>query len=30
MRDGRRVAASPPLARVRAHCHLQLEALPAE
>jgi nicotinate phosphoribosyltransferase len=30
MRDGRRVAPSPPLARVRAHCHLQLEALPAE
>jgi nicotinate phosphoribosyltransferase len=30
MRDGCRLAPSPPLARVRAHCHLQLEALPAE
>jgi nicotinate phosphoribosyltransferase len=30
MRDGRRIAPSPSLARVRAHCHVQLEALPAE
>jgi nicotinate phosphoribosyltransferase len=30
MRDGRRVAASPPLARVRAHCHVQLESLPPD
>ena len=29
MRDGRRVAPSPPLVRVRAHCRAQLEALPA-
>lgn len=30
MRNGRRVAPSPPLARVRAHCHMQLAALPPE
>jgi nicotinate phosphoribosyltransferase len=30
MREGRRVAPSPALARVRAYCHRQLEALPAE
>ena len=28
MREGRRVAPSPALSRVRAHCHAQLEALP--
>jgi nicotinate phosphoribosyltransferase len=30
MRDGRRVEPSPPLTRVRAHCRMQLEALPDE
>jgi nicotinate phosphoribosyltransferase len=30
MRGGRRVEPSPALARVRAHCHAQLEALPAD
>jgi nicotinate phosphoribosyltransferase len=30
MRDGRRVAPSPGLPRSRAHCHVQLESLPAE
>jgi nicotinate phosphoribosyltransferase len=30
MRDGRRLAPSPPLSRVRAHCHVQLESLPAD
>jgi nicotinate phosphoribosyltransferase len=30
MRDGRRVAPSPELARVRAHCRVQLESLPEE
>ena len=30
MRDGRRVEPSPSLARVRAHCRAQLEALPDE
>ena len=30
MRDGRRVAPSPALARLRAHCRVQLEALPDE
>ena len=28
MREGRRIAPSPTLPRVRAHCHTQLEALP--
>jgi nicotinate phosphoribosyltransferase len=28
MRDGRRIAPSPALSRVRAHCHAQLDALP--
>jgi len=30
MRDGRRVAPSPALARLRAHCRVQLDALPDE
>jgi nicotinate phosphoribosyltransferase len=30
MRDGRRVAPSPALARLRAHCRVQLDALPEE